>query len=312
MRTPRNPSLWLTTVLALAATACDDEGLSDETFQGEPLATMVGTISTADASALREESISMTLVWDLRVEIVPVPDRDPIPTQTCNGEFDSEGFTWPAFNEIREFKTQASAFEARFPLDFQFPIFDLPPEESLVEIDDGAHRGKIAFAKILVFDDANGNDVFDAPNLNATGERVDFYSEEQLVVYFDGVDLDPNDDFSFPTGFSLYRLENGGATAVIEPLEDGLVLDLFTTDEERESATLFLCSERENFSTFVSSMPDGFSEEDLVCDEDGRSYSWSERRTRIPGTACQTTRRVVRACLEDDAPVPTDWPCDVE
>ena len=312
---------WIgSAALGLTLIACGDSesGLVNEDFPGEPIAKISGEMSATDTSNLNGE-VSLALVWyneNFRVNIVPYP---PAPDDfSCNGEPNPERTVDEVVWETPDrWFTQATTFEGSFPLRFEMPLYDLPPTDAMLDIDEAFGTGKLAFARFLVFVDSNGNGVFDPPSPYQTIDRVLALDYSMAVIYLDGTlnpDPETGEASPIPQGFSIevVSLDDAGqSVAQYFAPEEGVGLAIPADEAERRFAERWTCTSLAVRNEYGGAIPDGFELDELLCDQSGRDYSqYNLSRIDALDASCILRRHIRQACITPNAPLPADWPCE--
>ena len=293
--------------ILLAACGGSESGLVDKGFRGVPLGTLRGTLRASDTSALGPE-ISMALLWEppdfqLTAEEL-IASFPPTPQVPCTGEPDPERRIQEGAPLRRPGRvTQQFSFEASFPLRFEMPIFELPPADVRVELDDGS---QYALGSVVVFIDSNRNGLLDVPAADLAGDEIIALPSDVTVIYADGdlfFDQADGSTVPLPQGLSLSVRDQ------VRPLQDGVDIDVVATLAERKAAEHSACSSVV-FRDEYGADPSNFDPEESSCSEDGLIHVQSSLNRPALDRICVLTQRIVIACLEPDAPVPADWPCD--
>ncbi len=160
-------------LFALLATACGDE-LTDGSYPGESRFHMEGSMSgdTANAALI---SPHVALLW------LPLFEADPSADRLSH------------LGEI------APVSAAAFPSNFDFDLFDLPPEEAmgLVEGPNGFFR--MGMAIVFGLDDTDGNQDFISTDTGVESPDLMFgISPSHTVVYVDPIPVTTSDGSHLP------------------------------------------------------------------------------------------------------------------
>ena len=141
------------TFASLAVAGCESQ--ADPTYQGEPLATVQGSVVNDGSSASAAE---VALIWAL-------------PQQTPDGLFGT-----------------SAAVSGQFPTSFTLPLFTPPPDGTLITAEETG-QDKVGLALILAVEPGTSDGVitdFEQVEANMLG-----MSEDHVLVYVDH-ELEPN------------------------------------------------------------------------------------------------------------------------
>ena len=233
------PAAWICLfVFGCVVIGCNDDGLVDESYQGEPLATVNGSLSIeAPASG---EKISIAVAWlndgaYSEREYTPDFDGDDESEVACDGTpapYQTETYRLPG---KEAFALQSVAYEATSLTNFGLPILDLPPESARTDIaslDIG--EGWMAYGLLIAFLDKNGDGIFDAATPETEGDTLLAVSYQEtegkyyqgIVQYLNGTFIDnSNGDDNYTVVPDIYReLSQGFNIQILEWNEE--------TDEE--------------------------------------------------------------------------------
>ena len=314
-------------IAAFALSGCggSESGLADEGFRGEPFNILQGTLSAEDASGI-DENISFALLWlnanADAFDPLSLP-RLELPELTCTGQptnvrssfegtFEGTGyFAHPGWIG------QSVKLQASFPLRFEVPIDQLPPDNAIFDLaEDGSGTGEYAEAIFLVYVDTNGNGDFDAPSADSPADEVLAIADNIALVYLNGtIDPDPETGgvSQIPQGFSLFAWEidevNETIESSIQRPEDGVNVTIPASIADRKEAERRVCKSVVLRTEFGLPLPEDADPDNIICEEDGLFYTYLEPRKMVPDRTCVLTRPLARACLEPGAAAPANWPC---
>lgn len=215
--------------MLLVICGCDDKGLVDQNYQGDPLATVNGSLSI-DAPP-GGQKISIAVAWlndsygEDDVETTPNFVGDEEGEVSCDGipaPYQSETYRAPG---MTLFALQSAAYEATSLVSFQLPILELPPESARTDLADmNVGEGWVAFGVLIAFLDENGDEKFDAATPETSGDTLLAVSVKEtgdieyqgIVVYVNGTFIDDPyvQEFygDFSQGFNIQVLEYNLAT----------------------------------------------------------------------------------------------------
>lgn len=216
---------------AALVTGCGDgdekpaSGLVDNTYQGEPLAVITGTLSVT-APLEQTKNISIGVIWTGPRSYEYV-DLD---FEGDNEEETGCAFVAPHQTEVVTQSTmdlwpiQSVTYELTSLVEFSVPIYELPPEAARWDLAELGGKGWIAGGIVAAFSDVNGNGIFDRGTPDNLTDRLlslsYAYSEEDETEYMAQIIFVHNegdkkfldelyyDELDLQQGFNLMELIN--------------------------------------------------------------------------------------------------------
>ena len=307
------------------------------------------------ALALRTPgSIAVAISWDgspYTAQIVQPADGSYTPDLGEQTEYDCkdldtdkqyfDGRPWESREicTVREHRldelTASISHERTFPVNFELPVLELPPEAARVDLAQVGGSGTFAMGHVIAFVDADGDGELDLGRLDVEPEQVVARSmgnpvpnsrskSSYWVVYLDGK-IDAANALpsvketlaALPQGFSLWHtVETAAEDPTQAPLREREVLPISThvqmySDPELSRSDLY-CEEWQFETQFVAEpfTPEyGYS----FCTDGGREYE--ARKPSEPAGTCRFKgdyyRRNISALSLGDE-LPADWPCTVQ
>jgi len=182
----------------IALSACGENGLVDKTYQGEPLATVHGSLSIDTPAS--GQKISIAVAW-LNYESHDDPSQSLDFVGDDEGEVACDGT--PAPFQTATYRSrgpglwalQSVAYEATSLVSFQLPIMDLPPEAARMDLSYlQLGDGWMAMGLLIAFLDKDGDGEFDVASPETEGDKLlavsinesDEYEYEGIVYYLNG------------------------------------------------------------------------------------------------------------------------------
>lgn len=339
----RTCSASLASVVLL--TACGE--VIDEDYRGQPYAVVRGRITQANALNVSGHA-SMAISWNpehLMAAFVNPAMYDPSDPRyyrevcsetvpelgSCDGVPYIGDISCRVEALVANSLTDTVDVDLQFPLQFEVPVFQLPPPQALYDLTAQGGTGVVGMAHMGAFIDADEDGVYDfgtteiPPEVNFASSAFQDYLPEPgqprrayFIVFLDGeINLDSAEPLfadllaDMPTGFSIWAKEewvddNGyrlSASRTILPIDQPIEMVAHPNVLNSGDG----CAEFDFRKVHLDSLPAG---EVPICSADGLRVYWNSWPTSWNG--CWGVSEVFQACLPDASQVPPDWPCAVQ